>query len=541
MVHLETVGSDIENYLCPSCKSNDRERHLKMYIEATGILEGKKNLRVLHFAAESTLLAYFRRYDIEVHVRADLFPKSRTFERINIQNIPYDDESFDLVIANHVLEHVDDLEAALTQINRVLKPDGLAILQTPYSNRLARRLEDSGIDNAELRHLFYGQSDHVRLFGKNIFSEYSKFLEPRIHWHRDLFNEEVGLKHGVNCEEPFFLFGKKTTPGTSCPAAGSIRTNLTPTDAAPLVSIACITYNHGKYIASALDSFVRQESDFKFEIVVGEDCSTDNTLDIVMDYERAYPDLIKVVRTGTNIGGRKNLLCTLQQCTGKYIAFCEGDDYWTDPKKLQKQVDFLEQNPDYSMVYSAVNAHMEGKIDYQYLGGEKRDLRGEDLMATQAINTPTVMARNIAAYLPVEFLVSGTGDMFMWSLLGQIGDGKYLESVLPSIYRMHSGGMHSLQSVAVRRRSRVHTCFALALYYERNGFPHVVSQLVRKMKDDLSVIRKSVNFPTFDDFLEFLKFDMAGKAEGEMMLDMSPLEQLARSEYAGQVCPEVLS
>lgn len=532
MALLETVGSDIENYLCPVCNANDRDRHLKMYFEATGILENRKKLRVLHFAAEQSLIKYLRRFDIEVHVCADLFPRSRTFEKINLQAIPYDDESFDLVIANHVLEHVDDLNAALMQINRVLKPDGLAILQTPYSRRLDHRFEDRGIDSAELRHLFYGQSDHARLFGCDIVEEFSRFLTPRTHLHSDFFDKHISVKHGVNTHEPFLLFGKKPAASLAPPTLRPMADRSKFAGAAPLVSIACITYNHGPYIAAALESFVRQESDFRFEIVIGEDCSTDDTLDIVMRYEQSYPELIKVLRADSNMGARKNVIRTLQHCEGKYIALCEGDDYWTDLRKLQKQADFLEQNPGYSMVYSSVNAHQNGKIDYAYRGGEKRDLRGGELMVTQSINTPTAMMRNIIEYLPIEFLVSGTGDMFLWSLLGQIGDGKYLDTVLPSIYRMHAGGIHSLKSESVQRRSRVHTCFALAIYYQRNDFPDVVTELMKKIRADLAFIRRHEKFATLEDFMVFVKGDMARKAEGEMDLDLSSLEGMVRAEHA---------
>ncbi len=122
-----------------------------------------------------------------------------------------------------------------------------------------------------------------------------------------------------------------------------------------LVSICCLTYNHKAFIRKAIDSFLNQKTKFKFEIVIGEDCSTDGTHEIVLDYFNKYGDLIRVMTSESNVGAINNELRTISACKGKYIAYCEGDDYWTDPYKLQKQVDFLEAHPDYGLVHSDIN------------------------------------------------------------------------------------------------------------------------------------------------------------------------------------------
>jgi len=114
----------------------------------------------------------------------------------------------------------------------------------------------------------------------------------------------------------------------------------------PLVSIICITYNHEPYIAEAIEGVLMQKCSFPIELVIGEDCSTDNTRKICEEYANKS-ELIKLLPTETNLGMMPNFIRTLQSCTGKYIAMCEGDDYWTDPLKLQKQVDFLEANAEY--------------------------------------------------------------------------------------------------------------------------------------------------------------------------------------------------
>ena len=120
----------------------------------------------------------------------------------------------------------------------------------------------------------------------------------------------------------------------------------------PLVSVLSITYNHAPYIAQAIESFLAQETNFPFEIVIGEDCSTDGTREIVFDYATRYLDRIRIVTSDKNVGGIVNFQRTLADCRGKYVAVCEGDDYWQHSGKLQMQADFLEANPEYGMVHT---------------------------------------------------------------------------------------------------------------------------------------------------------------------------------------------
>jgi glycosyltransferase involved in cell wall biosynthesis len=119
-----------------------------------------------------------------------------------------------------------------------------------------------------------------------------------------------------------------------------------------LVSVCMITYNHQSFIAKAIDGVMMQETNFRYELILSDDCSTDNTREICKLYHSKYPDKIKLLLPESNIGVIKNSLGTLRACTGKYIAICEGDDYWTDALKLQKQVDFMEANPEYGMVHT---------------------------------------------------------------------------------------------------------------------------------------------------------------------------------------------
>ena len=151
------------------------------------------------------------------------------------------------------------------------------------------------------------------------------------------------------------------------------------------VSVICNTYNHGEYIKSALNGFVSQKTDFGFEVLIHDDASTDNTQDIIREYEKRYPDIIKpIYQTENQYSQRIPIGPTFQnpRIRGKYVAFCEGDDYWTDPYKLQKQYDFLEDHPDYSMCASSTTwlNMMTGRTENRGKIDKDRDISIEEII-----------------------------------------------------------------------------------------------------------------------------------------------------------------
>lgn len=125
----------------------------------------------------------------------------------------------------------------------------------------------------------------------------------------------------------------------------------------PLVTVLITTYNQQEYLAQAIEGAVGQQVDFPFEIIIGEDCSTDATRAIALDYQKRYPQLLRVVYANRNVGAFRNSNRCFPRARGEFVAYCEGDDYWSDPRKLQKQVDFLRAHPECGMVHS----------DYDYL------------------------------------------------------------------------------------------------------------------------------------------------------------------------------
>ena len=125
----------------------------------------------------------------------------------------------------------------------------------------------------------------------------------------------------------------------------------------PLVSVCMITYNQASYIREAIEGVMMQRTDYSFELIISDDCSQDYTRSICEDYREKYPDKVRLLFRDQNLGVSENFYAALFSATGKYIAFCEGDDYWIDPYKIQKQVDFLEQNVEVGCVYTDFNMY----------------------------------------------------------------------------------------------------------------------------------------------------------------------------------------
>lgn len=207
MVALDTVGSNVENFGCPNCNCHDRERHLLLYLKARGLFDRFRGADILHFAPENRLSGLIAATEPRRYVRGDLYPTSEEIEEIDMLAIDKPTASFDFVIANHVLEHVDDDLLALSELRRVLRIGGFAILQTPFSSKLTRSFSDPGIDNNFARYQAYGQEDHVRLYGSDIFTRFeSAGFKSHVVTHDEQLAGIDPLECGVNEKEPFFLF-----------------------------------------------------------------------------------------------------------------------------------------------------------------------------------------------------------------------------------------------------------------------------------------------------------------------------------------------
>lgn len=217
-----------------------------------------------------------------------------------------------------------------------------------------------------------------------------------------------------------------------------------------MVSIVVATYNHARYIGEAIESFLMQETDFRVEILVNDDASTDDTAAVVREYEQRHPDLFVTFYQTENqySQGKKPWFHVLfPAAKGKYIALCEGDDYWTDPLKLQKQVDFLEGNTGYSMCFHPVKVWRNGQLHDDDITREVLETTtAEDLLLGNYIHTPSVMFRNnLFGEFPKEFYSAPIADYFLHMLNAQHGKIRKLKDVM-AVYRVHSGGIHSSNS-----------------------------------------------------------------------------------------------
>ncbi len=208
----------------------------------------------------------------------------------------------------------------------------------------------------------------------------------------------------------------------------------------PKVSIVTITYNQAKYIEQALQSFVMQKTNFTIEVVVADDCSTDNTPKIIREFTKNYPNIFKPVLRQKNVGIQRNLNNAMRKAKGKYIALCEGDDYWTDPRKLQKQVDFLEERPDYALCFHPVSVEYNDKKNNYIFpeAGKISEFTLENLLSDNYIQTNSVMYRRQKyENMPVDILPL---DWYLHLYHARFGKIGFIDEVM-SVYRRHPYGI----------------------------------------------------------------------------------------------------
>lgn len=207
MQRMQTVGSDLSVFACPACGCTDRDRHLWLYLNAAGLPAQMRGARILHLAPEPGLEALVAACEPATYVRGDLHPQRPHHQRLDAQALPFADGAFDLVICNHVLEHVQDPATALRECRRVLAEGGMLIAQTPYSPLLKHTFELTEWPDAGFATLFFGQADHVRLFGQDIASYFhAAGFKGEPYAHDALLPEADAAQWGVNAREPLFAF-----------------------------------------------------------------------------------------------------------------------------------------------------------------------------------------------------------------------------------------------------------------------------------------------------------------------------------------------
>ncbi len=269
----------------------------------------------------------------------------------------------------------------------------------------------------------------------------------------------------------------------------------------PKLSVLIPTFNHGKFIAQLLDSALMQRTDFEFEIIICDDASTDDNAFIISKYAQKYPSIIKAFLHSKNLGpiepremgGKNNVGFLFGKCYGEYIALCEGDDYWTDSLKLQKQVDFLENNPSYSICHHQLEVvYEDGSPKHRFNPDNQRDTSTvEDLLADKSwfLGTASTVFRNVFTQgMPDWWWKSASGDLGIFIEVARHGKIKYLPETMGA-YRKHQGGMTNIhtQQNSFFLRNRMEMFQELDKYF---GFRYseIISETVEKYKNNLTTL-----------------------------------------------------
>jgi len=246
-----------------------------------------------------------------------------------------------------------------------------------------------------------------------------------------------------------------------------------------MVSVSMITYNHEKYIAEAIEGVVMQKTSFPFELVIGEDLSTDNTRTICLEYQKKYPDIIRLRLNETNQGMMLNWINNIECGKGRYIALCDGDDYWTDPYKLQKQVDFMEANPDYALCSHKVYTLMCDTLD-ENIEMEKDILSTDDLIGKDwGLLTASIFFRKDAHKTPAWYYTVKNGDFALQLIVSLSGKIKFLPEYM-AVYRQHLGGMSSTLKPLNQTAWMVYLLHEFNKY-TGNGFKKKIVERIRRM------------------------------------------------------------
>jgi glycosyltransferase involved in cell wall biosynthesis len=211
------------------------------------------------------------------------------------------------------------------------------------------------------------------------------------------------------------------------------------------VSICMVAYNHERFIAQAIESVMMQIADFDYELVIGEDKSTDTTREICLAYQAQYPDKIRVLTPEVNLGMMRNFAQTYAACTGEYVALLDGDDYWTSPTKLQTQVTALDANSDYTMCFTraACFNNETNEVLYYLPLKPREDVTIYDFLQYNPFATCTVMLRKTSFQrVPDWFDNLKIGDWVIYIVTAQHGPAIYIPEIT-AWYRLHGGSVHS--------------------------------------------------------------------------------------------------
>jgi RimJ/RimL family protein N-acetyltransferase/glycosyltransferase involved in cell wall biosynthesis len=320
-------------------------------------------------------------------------------------------------------------------------------LSESNSKRFAIEVDDLYVGNVQLTnisdkdaefHIFIGNKDY---WGKGI--AYNAILQLLRYAKNNLNIKKVYLNVNPEHKSAIYLYKKVGFQVNEHLNNMEVQLeNVIP----PSVSIFCMVYNHEKFLCQCLDGFLMQKCNFDFEIVVGEDCSTDKSREILLDYAERHPGKFKLILHNKNVGAIENQRIVFQNCTGKYIAMCEGDDYWINPHKLQSQVDFLEKTPDYSFICSGTHEYLNNNGEIVLSNEtENKIITKDNFCYPYLLKTATVLFDSNVIKSEDLRKFKFFKDITLFSLLLKKRNGYFVHNVT-AIYRIHEGGVWSMKN-----------------------------------------------------------------------------------------------
>jgi glycosyltransferase involved in cell wall biosynthesis len=284
------------------------------------------------------------------------------------------------------------------------------------------------------------------------------------------------------------------------------------------VSIVVITYNHELYIKQTIESILMQKVSFSIEVIIGEDYSKDSTRRICEGLIEGRTEKITLLPSSRNLGALPNLIKAINSCNGKYIALCEGDDYWTDPLKLQKQVDFLEKNLSYSLCFHNAEVKFENSNKPSQLFNKSFLKNSFNLidaieLKTWYVPTPSIMIRREMLEFPTWLNYVQQGDKALQLILATKGDFHYIDEVM-CVYRKHptSIGAQTPETLTKVRQIQMYSYFNVYTNFIYNGsvntkIDHFRNELEKSIMIEKQIKLKTILFNFYIHYIrKFLKF-----------------------------------
>ena len=289
------------------------------------------------------------------------------------------------------------------------------------------------------------------------------------------------------------------------------------------LQVLMMAFNHEKFIDQAINGVMSQKTSFKFELIISVDKCFDNTLEICKNYQKKFPQKIKILESEINIGPEQNALKILKSSSAKYIAICEGDDYWTSDQKLQLQYDFLEQNKEYTLHFHNVEIVDESSkhIGYVYtLNHEDTDYYFNDLLdGTIYFKTCSVMYRNnkniLSAFAERSLSLC---DVTLFSKILEFNGKARYSNIVNSVYRVHGGGIYSMIGEINRNLFNLKTFSSLYQYYRNTNYRLVLKKRVLFL--NLTIAALFAKEKKNADFLKYYFFALKG-----FMFDKGAIKQ----------------